>query len=290
MKVLSVDIGGTKTLLTLVDGPNVMDRIVAPTKRDAQPQDWVNQIAILAKRWAGQFDRAGITVTGLIKDNCWQTLNSETLSIPGRFALHRAAETALGVPVALCNDAQAAAWGEYLHGAGQGLNIVFLTISTGVGGGVVSNGKILHGRSGLAGHFGQTYPLPDGDENRFEDSASGRWMASEARRQGYEFDARSVFEAARQGHQWAEEIVDVSAHRVGRLCCNLQLIFDPDITVIGGGVGLAPGYIERLKKSVDHLQPLMRPTFRKAALGNDAGVIGVADLSRQLKFNKEEVK
>lgn len=276
---LAIDLGGTKLLLALVDGATVIDRVEAATDRDAGPQAWVSQMAELARPWKGRFDDAGIAVTGLVKDKHWQALNPETLAIPDRFALHTAAQDALGVPITLCNDAQAAAWGEHVHGAGQGKDIAFLTISTGVGGGIVCGGRLLAGRGGLAGHFGQLLPLPEGPETRFEDGASGRWIAAEAARINLERDARAVFAAAASGMPAAEQILQTSARRIARLCHNLQLMFDPDVTVIGGGVGMAPGYMARIEASLAQLDPLVRPILVQAALGKDAGVMGVADLS-----------
>lgn len=283
--ILAIDLGGTKLLLALVLAGKVVERIEVPTDRSTGPQDWVAQMAGLAAAWQGRFTCAGITVTGLVKDGFWQALNPETLAIPGRFPLLAKAEAALGVPVTQCNDAQAAAWGEHVHGAGQGGDIVFLTVSTGIGGGVVSAGRLLQGRSGLAGHFGQLLPLPEGPGARFEDGASGRWIAMEGVRHGLP-DAQAVFASA--GEDRAGQIIQTSANRVARLCHNLQLMFDPERVVIGGGVGLAPGYIDRLVAGVAHLEPLVRPTLVPAALGKDAGVIGVADLSTRNQLNREE--
>jgi N-acetylmannosamine-6-phosphate 2-epimerase / N-acetylmannosamine kinase len=286
---LAIDLGGTKLLLALVNGATIIDRVEQPTERAAGPDAWVSQMAGLTHRWAGQFDRAGITVTGLVKDNLWRALNTETLAIPGRFALHEAAERALGVPVTLCNDAQAAAWGEHVWGAGQNKDILFLTVSTGIGGGVISGGRLLLGRGGVAGSFGQVLPLPEGPEARIEDGASGRWIAAEGKKLGLAADARAVFAAAAAGNVTAEAILQTSARRVARLCHDLQLMLDPHVTVIGGGVGLAPGYMDRMAASIAHLQPLVRPTLVQAALGKDAGVIGVADLSRRNQLNREEL-
>ncbi len=291
MPVLAADIGGTKTLLALVDGASVLERIERPTDREAGPEVWVSQMADLAGGWSDKFEHAGITVTGLVQDNRWQALNPETLAFPGQYALFEAVEDALGVPVTLCNDAQAAAWGEHIHGVGKDQDIVFMTISTGIGGGVVAGGRLLLGRSGVAGHFGQLLPLPEGgSEYRFEDFASGRWVGLEGEKLGLKGDARSVFAAADEGNELAENIVQSSAARVAHLAHNLQLLFDPHITVIGGGIGLASGYIERMEASIAHLQPLVRPTFVRAALGKDSGVIGVADLSRRNQSNRKDIQ
>jgi predicted NBD/HSP70 family sugar kinase len=140
----------------------------------------------------------------------------------------------------------------------------------------------------VAGHFGQVLPLPDGDGTRFEDGASGRWIAAQGARLGLAADARAVFAAAAAGNAAADAVIETSARRVARLAHDLQLMFDPRFTVICGGVGLASGYIDRVARAVAHFQPLVRPTLRSAALGRDAGVIGIADLARQKQPNREE--
>lgn len=277
--ILAIDLGGTKLLLALVDGATIIDRIETPTDRSAGPEVWVAQMAAMAAQWVGQFDRVGITVTGLIEGNHWRALNPETLAIPGRFPLETAATAALGQSVVMCNDAQAAAWGEHVHGAGQGMDTVFLTISTGVGGGVVLNGRLLQGRGGLAGHFGLLLPLPDGPEAMFETGVSGRWIAAQGQTLGLTPDAPAVFAAAAAGNADAERVLQTSAQRVARLCHNLQLIFDPQVIVIGGGVGMAPGYLDRILACFAQAEPMFRPNLVGAALGKDAGIIGIADLS-----------
>ena len=288
--ILSVDLGGTKILATLISGGTVLERAEVLTDRNSGPEAWLAQINDMTRPWRGQFNQAGIAVTGLVKENFWQSLNPTTLKLPAPFALHAKAEALFGVPITLCNDAQAATWGEYEYGIGQGHDMVFLTISTGVGGGVVTAGKLLIGRGGLAGSFGQVLPLPDISDGRFEDGASGQWIAAEAARLGHESDTRSVFAACAARAEWADALITKSAERVARLCQNLQLMFDPHIIVVGGGIGLAPEYLNKVKHALAHLQPLFRPTLVQGALGRDAGVIGVAALSKRalLKSNMEK--
>ena len=112
----------------------------------------------------------------------------------------------------------------------------------------------------------------------FETLASGSFIA-EAAPKGQA--APAVFAAAGRGEPWAEAIVDRSADVVARLCGNLQLLFDPAVIVVGGGVGLASGYRERLVARLADLPPHLKPEIRAAALGKTAGVIGVADLARR---------
>ena len=208
---------------------------------------------------------------------------------PGDFELKAKAQALLEVPVVLANDAQAAAWGEFAYGAGEGADIVFLTISTGIGGGVVMGGRLLSGRGGLAGHFGQLLPFTEVEGGRFEDGASGRWIGAEGVRLGIgAADARAVFLAAAEGNAQAEGIISISAGRVARLCHGLQFMFDPDRIVIGGGVGLSPGYLDRVTRALAHLDPLVRPELVAARLGRDAGVIGMADLALGKSNNWEK--
>ncbi len=274
--ILSIDLGGTKLLAALVSGGVILEQAETPTDRSGGPDDWLGQIATLTRPWQGRFARAGMAVTGLVKDGFWQSLNPTTLNLAAPFALQSKTEALLNVPVTLRNDAQAATWGEYEYGAGQGRDMVFLTISTGIGGGVVVGGKLLLGRGGLAGSFGQILPLTDGAGGRIEDDASGQFIAKEAARLGHPADARAVFAAKAD---WAAALIATSAVRVARLCQNIQLMFDPEIIVIGGGIGLAPGYLAQVERGVAALSPLLRPALVHAALGKDAGVIGVAALA-----------
>ena len=275
MTALAADLGGTRLRLALVDGARVLERVEVATDRDAGPDAWLAQMAALAAPWAGRYGRIGIAVTGLVQDGHWSALNSATLNIPPRYPLADRAEAALGQRPTLANDAQAAAWGEHLHGAGGARDMVFLTLSTGIGGGIVAGGRLMTGRQGLAGHFGQMLAT-EGPAERIEDTAAGLWIARTAVAAGHDTDARGVFAALPA--PWAEAILDASAARFARLCHNLTLALDPEVIVIGGGIGLAPGYLERVQT---HLSPAFPPNLVLAALGTDAGLIGIAALAHQ---------
>jgi N-acetylmannosamine-6-phosphate 2-epimerase / N-acetylmannosamine kinase len=278
--VLAIDLGGTKILAALVAGDRVLARAAAATDREGGPDAWLAQIARLAAPWAGEYRGIGVTVTGLVRDGHWRALNPATLAIPQDWPLAQRLTEVMGMVPVLVNDAQAAAWGEHVHGAGQGLDMVFVTVSTGVGGGIVLNGCLHSGRDGLAGHFGQM-GATDGPGGPFEDSASGRWIAAEGAVAGLG-DAPAVFAAAARGNARASAILDASAARMARLCTNLQFALAPEVIVIGGGIGLAPGYLDRVTAALADLAPLIRPEIRPAALGADAGAVGVAALAAQL--------
>lgn len=270
--VLAVDIGGTKILAALVEAGRVADRLQVPTDRAAQPDAWISAIAERTSDWHSRIAAAGVAATGLVEDGRWTALNPGTLNVPASYPLAERLGAAIGRPVLAVNDAQAAAWGEYRYGAGRGGDMVFLTISTGVGGGVVVNGGLL---TGLAGHFGLFQDAGATGDGLLEDEMSGRWIAA----QTAEGDARLVFRRAGEGDSRCRAVVRESARRAARLCRNIQLAIDPARIVIGGGVGLAENYLDLVRQELSSCPPRLRPQIHAAELGALAGVTGAADLA-----------
>lgn len=272
---LAIDIGGTKILTGLVLGGSVQIERTMPTDPQGGPDHWLSEVAQLTSDWSGHYSKVAVAVTGLVDDGMWSSLNPQTLAVPERFPLAARAEQRLGAPAFAVNDAQAAAWGEYRFGAGNNEDLVFLTISTGIGGGVVIDGRL---RSGLAGHFGLTRGPSSDHESPLEDEASGRWIADQARRAGRDMSAVGVFASAAKGEIWAEKIVALTARRIARLCADIQLVIDPVRIIIGGGIGLAPTFIERIERELAELAPRLRPRVVPAGLKTRAGLVGAADL------------
>ena len=273
---LAIDIGGTKMSAALVTGTVTSHETTVPTARDQGPDVWV---ATLAERFRGRIgDAAAVAaaVTGLAIDGRWSAVNPAILPVPDGYPLADRLSQAFGLPATIANDAQAAAWGEYRFGGGQGTDIVFLTISTGIGGGLVLDGRP---RLGLAGHFGQLRSPSSDGAVPFEDEVSGLWIASQAAAHGHPLDAQGVFAAADRGQGWAETIVNASARKIALLCQDLQFAFDPGRIVIGGGIGLAAGYLERVRAGLPALRSRLRPVIVPAQLGVRAGLVGVADLA-----------
>lgn len=274
--VLALDIGGTKMLAALIQGSTVLDTHKMPTPRNGDPRQWLEAVFAAIGRWQGQYGAAGAAVTGIIDGGHWSALNRSTLDIPDHFPLTETIKQLSGVPVLAANDAQAAAWGEHRFGAGQNEDMVFLTISTGIGGGVVVNGKPL---IGLAGHFGQ-FRVADDVAGTLEDQVSGNWIASKAAAHQPGATAREVFAASAAGQTWARDIITASARQTALLCRNIQLALDPARIVIGGGIGLAPGYLDAVRQALEGLPPRLTPQIHAAALGENAGVVGIADLAK----------
>ena len=272
--VLAIDLGGTKTLAALVrDGRTLEVRRVA-TPRGLPPERLLDAATELAGGWEGRFGRVAVAVTGRVANGSWSAVNPAVLAVEGAYPLVEAVRARWRVPVTALNDAQAAAWGEYRFGAGRGLDVAFVTVSTGVGGGFVCGGRLLVGGRGLAGHVGRLRCGIGPGAVALEDVASGGALG----RDGAPFgaaDAEAVFAAA--GAEWAETLVDRAAEALAGACASLQALVDPDRIVLGGGVGLAPGFAERVRRHLDELPDALRPEIATAALGVEAGLVGVAD-------------
>jgi predicted NBD/HSP70 family sugar kinase len=277
--ILAVDIGGTKMLAALIDDVAILAEREHATPRDLSAEAWLDALADLVADWRGRYRVAAAAVTGQVTEGRWHTLNPAILPIPSGFPLGAALSARFDTAVMLANDAQAAAWGEHKFGAGQGEDIVFLTLSTGIGGGVVSGGRLLAGHRGLAASVGQTSLGVDAGV-RIEDEAGGGAMAAAARAAGHDADARGIFAAAKAGAAWAEAIISRSVAIIARLILDLQKLFDPAFVVIGGSIGLAAGFLDRLRAALEDVPAPFHPELRAAGLGKHAGVIGVADLAR----------
>lgn len=282
--VLAADIGGTKTLVALVRGSKVLTSRLLPTQRNAGPVEWISALHDVATEWKGEFECVGVTVTGQVEKGIWKSVNPATLSVGKPFDI-AASLSPIGCDFEVLNDAQSAAWGEHVYGAGQGSDLVYLTVSTGLGGGIVCNGKLLRGQRGLAGHFGlvcQDLSAPIGGAEPFEDIATGRWIASQSLKEtGVEHSPKSVFESSKKGNAWAQQIVSTSALRVAKLCRDISFTLDPPMIVIGGGVGLAEGFISEIERHLNALIPNYNIDILTSVLREKAGIVGIAAIAAQ---------
>lgn len=261
--VLAVDLGGTKTMASLVQAGEVLDTVVFATDRLGSPEGWLASIVDAVAAWNGRYTAAGIAVTGAVRNGHWRAMNKATLGIEGEFPLEQRAAELLGVPVVAVNDAQAAAWGEFKASSDRS-DLVFLTVSTGRGGGIVSGGRVMFG---VAGHFGQ---MSGDDGAKLESRLCGPWIAFEAARLGHAVEPKDVFAAAQAGEDWADGIIDGVAKRFARLCCDIRLAIDPARIVVGGGVGLASGFLDRVREEIAAIGRSAVPELHAAILGPEA--------------------
>lgn len=314
--ILGIDLGGTKILTAVVDRKGKMlSRDRSTTPADQGPKAVIRTIVDSAQR---SIKRAGLTATeltgiglgapGLSNPETGVLFTSPNLPDWRNVPLRDIIQKELGSRTFLINDANAAALGELHFGAATGAeNFIYITISTGIGGGIVINRRIYTGASGLAGEIGHMTIDDDGplchcgNRGCWESLASGTALAQEARQwieQGAgaailalaggkleNVTAEVIHRAAQAGDNLAKEIITRSSYYVGVGLANLINLFNPELIVIGGGLSnigdmlFEPAYEVARNRAFQESYQAVR--FSLAELGEDSGVIGAAMFARQ---------
>jgi len=289
---LAVDLGGTHMRCARVLGDGTIDdRQVRPTPHDGTGTEVL--LALVRDVAAGAACQAAVIgVPGRVDYRGGRLEHAPNLPPGWTQDLSEAALTAaLGLPASLANDADLAAVGEAYWGAGRGFSdVVYLTISTGVGAGVVLSGGLVHGRRSLA-EIGHTIIALDrqraGHPSTLEELASGTALGRAAIAAGLGPLGADVTAAAAAGDQaaiavWADL---VSAAAVGLV--NAAWLFSPEVIVVGGGLGLVGDVLlDPLRAAVAELgPPAVDPLIQvvPAALGDDAGLAGAAGWHRAFR-------
>ncbi|WP_117237671.1 glucokinase [Thermus sediminis] len=290
MTVVGLDLGGTKIAAGAFDGKRLLSQVVLPTPKEGG-MAVVAALAEAARRAEEEAEVRAVAL-GLGSPGPLDFREGKirfTPNIPNMedFPIRRLLEEATARPVFLENDANAAALAEHHLGAGKGeRSSLFLTVSTGIGGGVVLEGRVLRGERGQGGELGHLTLLPGGPacgcglEGCLEALAAGRALEREA---GYAYrrpvDVRELFRLFGEGDPRAERILLQGARYVGMGLASLVKAFDPGVVVLGGGVALnAPeGYWEALLEAYRrYLRGWEVPPLKKALLGAEAGLLGAA--------------
>ena len=307
--VAGIDIGGTKIAVALAaPGGRVISSTRFRTRVEAGPHAVLEDAVAEIKRMLGA---AGTKLTA-IGVGCGGPLDRQKglilspPNLPGwdEFPIMSLLEERLGAPVRLDNDANAAALGERAYGAGRGLDdLVYNTISTGIGGGLIVGGKIVHGVGDGAGEVGHMTVLPDGPpcgcgaRGCLEAICSGTSIARRAReklRAGASSSlsslgadavtARAVAEAARNGDPLATEVWEETVHYLAVGVGNLFNVLAPEAVILGGGVSTAGEQLfEPLRRSVRgrvKMLPAEKISVVQAALGGDSGIYGALILGQ----------
>ena len=310
-----VDIGGTTVKLAFIDlSGNVETKWEIPTNTSHGGETIVSDIgqAIRNKLNDSNIDVSKLIGVGIGAPGFIDVENGlifEAVNLGWKnYPLKKEMENILGIPTFVDNDANLAAFGEMWKGAGTGAeNLLCVTLGTGVGGGIIAAGEIVHGESGMAGEIGHIASVIEngvlcncGKRGCLETVASATGIA----RSGLEaiqsnpagklktiFDltgtltSKDIFEAAEEGDSLAVAVIEESCHHLGFALANLANALNPQTIVIGGGVSKAGEYlIKMIRKSFDQYaipKISKETTIRTATLGNDAGVIGAAWLAKQ---------
>ncbi|HMC15641.1 MAG TPA: ROK family protein [Albitalea sp.] len=277
-RVIVFDVGGTHTRAALFDGGRIAWRAAAATPGLQGPDAVVATMADLIAPLHDVPARIGVAIAGQVQGGCVTAHNQNILRGWHVFPLALSLASRLGRPVQVLNDARAAAWGEYRFGAGQGCSeFAFVTVSTGVGAGFVLSGRLHLAKNGFDAELGETLCS---DGRTLEAHASGTALAELARREGHA-DAKALCDAADRGDAGAEARLRAGIRELALKLADLTVLLGVQRSAIGGGLGLRPGYLARLREEMDRLPALYRHEMMSAELGADAGLHGVAALARE---------
>lgn len=310
--VCAVDLGGTNLRAANIDRDGrIHERVRTATRRSTPAEDVVSAIAAAVRECESEGAKRGadvggvsVVVPGSVHVETGVVFNAPNLPSLQEYELAPALERALGRPVMLENDANAAALGERWQGAARGCRtIICLTLGTGVGGGIILDGKLWRGADGTAGEIGHTTVEPFGgmkcncgNTGCLELYASATAivrMTREALRQhpssllhsitADDLTSEEIFSAATAGDELALEVFRRVGVYLGIAMATLVNIFNPEMIVIGGGVAAAwemfaqPARAEVTKRALPI--PAQRCQIVRAECGDDAGLLGAAWLA-----------
>ncbi len=309
---IGIDVGGTKIAAGVVDDTGTIGaRAHRDTPADSADRI-VEEICAAASELIASHDveAVGIGAAGYVSADRGTVLFAPNLAWRDEPLGKRVAD-GLGLPVVVENDANAAAWAEFVHGAARDVDdMVCVTVGTGIGGGIVIAGELLRGAHGVAAEIGHLRVEPGGHRcgcgarGCWEQYASGSALVREGRAMA-ESGALAAMQmlsmcgvsdpakltgpmitgAAAAGDAFARELLDDLGRWLGEGLASVATLFDPSLIVVGGGVSAAGDLIlEPARKAFDRTLPARanrpHPDFAIARLGNDAGIIGAADLAR----------
>jgi glucokinase len=297
---IGVDLGGTNLRAAAVDpSGKILEKISGRTElrlgRDAVLDDMVESINTLKDQCSGnRLAGVGIGVPGFIEIEKGFIVGSNNLPQFENFPVRDAIEQRLGTRVILENDANAAALGEKWIGAGRDVDdLVLLTLGTGIGGGIISEGRIVHGFVGMAGELGHMTVYPNGNPcgcgnyGCLEKHASATAVAGMARMLGLGTDISSegVYTLAKQGDDRAKMIFHTMGTALGIALGNLVNTFNFPLYLLSGGVLpawelFAPSMLAEVERR-SYTFRKTKTRVEKATLGNQAGLFGAAYLPLQ---------
>ena len=309
---IGVDIGGTKVLGGVVD----LNGSILRTFREDTPRDGgdaLNQViahVVTELQTTHKTEHVGISAAGLVSSDRQTMLGAPNIKDWDGVNIAKALHKICGITCVVENDANSAAWAERVYGAGKGLeNVIMVTVGTGLGGAAIVNGRPLRGANGTGAEFGHMRVVPDGElcgcsiRGCYEQYASGTALVRQAKAEisknpesAKDLLARGdgtisgllgshITDAARAGDKIAINLLANSGDWLGAGIATLAMLFDPSIVVIGGGViDAGELLLEPARKAMMREMPFVGkhpvPEIVAAKLGNEAGLVGAADLSR----------
>lgn len=304
--LIGVDIGGTTIKIGKFNQEgHLLEKWDIPTDKSDHGRHILNHVidSIYSRVRLDAIKGIGIGVPGPVKDGI--VLRAVNLGW-GTMYVEETVRALLGdqdIQIAVGNDANVAAAGEVFQGAAKGFrNVVMLTLGTGVGGGIIQDGKLIEGAHGVGGEFGHIvidqlhgFACNCGKKGCLETVTSATGIVQLAKKRLHEhwedtplrsyesFSAKKVFDFAKAGDAFCQSIIAEVADKLAYALSIVTLSIDPDIILFGGGVSLAGEYLmDQIKKTyLEYVSPFIHEAnFALALLGNDAGIYGAAYLVR----------
>jgi len=306
---IGIDIGGTKISVGVVDSSgNLIDssRCSTPTEGG---KELISSVINLIKEFNKKYEikGIGISIAALISSDYGTIVGAPNIANLSKLNFVNEIKEEFELPIIIENDANAAMWAEFKFGNAKGLNpVMFFIIGTGVGGGLVIDGKLFKGANGIGAEFGHMCVVPNGllcgcgSKGCIEQYASGGALiryANEALLANPDkseevlsfgegkLSGTALTKAAKAGNELALAAFNKQADWLGLACASYSLIIDPQAIIIGGGVVdagelfLAP-VRAAMRKYMPFAESHVPPKIIAAKFGNDAGLIGAADLVR----------
>ncbi|MEI7960382.1 MAG: ROK family protein [Chitinophagaceae bacterium] len=313
--VVGVDIGGTGTKFGIVDNVgNVLFASEISTKKHKEVYSFIDELyqelSILIEKVGGVGRIKGIGV-GAPNGNVYTGTIEYAPNLPwkGIIPLAKMLQDKFKIPVRLTNDANAAAVGEMMYGAAQGMkDFIMITLGTGVGSGIVANGQLIYGHDGFAGELGHTIIIPDGrlhagtgKRGSLESYASATGVTESALEilnqtdrpsllrdiPREELNSKVVFEAATKGDEVAKEVFEFTGKILGMALANFVMFSSPEAIILFGGLTKAGDLI--LKPTREHLEANVIEIFQNKVKilvshlkESDAAILGASALMWEL--------
>jgi len=319
--IAGIDIGGTKVAVALetLGGERIASRRL-PTEVEIGAPAIVENISRAIEEILGENQvelvSIGIGCPSPLDIEKGLVMSPSNLQDWDNFPIVQLFAERFNVPVALDNDANTAALGEYVYGAGRGYqNIIYITVSTGIGGGIIINGEIFHGVSAGAGELGHTIVQPDGircncgSVGCLETICAGIHIARRARERLAngessllhemaanigEVTAKTVVEAVRRKDKLAVEIWEETCRFLAIGIANSISLLAPEAVIIGGGIAAATGDmlfmpLRQLLPQFVSMIPAEKINVLPAELGSESGVCGALVLAKKVYSNAYQI-
>lgn len=313
-KFIGIDLGGTSVKLAILTAEgDIQQKWTIPTNINDEGAHIVPDIVAsikhhldLYKMTADDFQGIGMGSPGAVDREAGTVEGAFNLNWKTLQPVREVIEREIGIPIFIDNDANVAALGEKWRGAGaDDRDVVFVTLGTGVGGGIIAEGNLIHGTAGSGGEIGHMTVEPGGfdctcgKKGCLETVASATGVVKLARKHaeeyagnaqlksiiddGQEITSKMIFDLAKEGDELAVLVVDRAAYYLGLACSHIGNLLNPAYIVIGGGVSAAGEYLLEQVRTyfADFTFPNVKKTthIKLAALGNDAGIVGACYLA-----------